>query len=42
LTAWRCKSASHPDGGEVIAKRKGVVAMTMSNSSREFATGSPA
>jgi hypothetical protein len=25
-TAWRCKSSSHPDGGEVIAKRKGVVA----------------
>ena len=26
LTAWGCKSPSHPDGGEVIAKRKGVVA----------------
>jgi hypothetical protein len=25
-TAWRWKSSSHPDGGEVIAKRKGVVA----------------
>jgi len=22
-TAWRCKSSSHPDRGEVIAKRKG-------------------
>jgi hypothetical protein len=22
-TAWRCKSSSQPDGGEVIAKRKG-------------------
>src|ERR1035438_5552185 len=26
LTAWGCESPSHPDGGEVIAKRKGVVA----------------
>jgi len=26
LTAWGCKSPSHPDGGEVIAKRKGVIA----------------
>jgi hypothetical protein len=25
LTALGCKSPSHPDGGEVIAKRKGVV-----------------
>ena len=25
LAAWGCKSPSHPDGGEVIAKRKGVV-----------------
>jgi len=24
--AWRCKSSSQPDGGEVIAKRKGVAA----------------
>src|SRR5260370_36312365 len=23
-TAWRCKSSSQPDRGEVIAKRKGV------------------
>src|ERR1035441_3748588 len=29
LTAWGCKSPSHPDGGEVIAKRKGVVARLM-------------
>jgi len=26
LTALGCKSPSHPDGGEVIAKRQGVVA----------------
>src|SRR6267154_5592175 len=25
-TAWRCKSSSQPDRGEVIAKRKGVAA----------------
>jgi len=24
-TAWRCKSSSQPDGGEVIAKRKGEI-----------------
>jgi hypothetical protein len=26
LTAWGCKSPAQPDGGEVLAKRKGVVA----------------
>ena len=26
LVAWRCKSSAQPDGGEVLAKRKGVVA----------------
>jgi NAD(P)-dependent dehydrogenase (short-subunit alcohol dehydrogenase family) len=25
-TAWRCKSSIHPDGGEGLAKRKGVAA----------------
>src|SRR5215831_3587232 len=25
-TAWGCKSPTQPDGGEVLAKRKGVVA----------------
>ena len=26
-TAWRCKSSSQPDGGEVIAKRKGEITL---------------
>ena len=25
-TAWRCKSSTQPDGGEELAKRKGVAA----------------
>jgi hypothetical protein len=25
LAAWRCKSSTQPDGGEGLAKRKGVV-----------------
>ena len=28
LTAWRCKSATQPDGGEGLAKRKGIIATT--------------
>ena len=26
LAAWRCKSSTQPDGGEELAKRKGVAA----------------
>jgi hypothetical protein len=34
-TAWRCKSSSQPDGGEVIAKRKGETTLAARRGPKE-------